>query len=353
LAVKAGIDKIIENNSSEIKKYFNQNPKILKEVISNPFLRITYEEAISLLNKNGYPKISWGDDLKAEHEQKVVDLVNRASRSKFNLPVFIMRYPKEIKFFNMKVSENDKRVVLSADLLFPLSGEGVGSAVREHRADYLRQRLLDSTMFKLHLRRGGKYEDFTWYIDDIIGKKKTAPHAGYGIGNERVLQFVLGEKDIRHVSILQLMAKQTGDWSEKKRGGMHLIVNKKAILLSIGGIKNKKKLLPHIAKIYDPNFVIYATDGTHKFFRKHGIATTLVYKISQKGKPNLSDLLKQNLFDIIINIPTRKNHQLEEATDGQKIRKAAIETGVTLITDVEVAKVLIENLARLPKIVNA
>ncbi|MBI4999287.1 hypothetical protein HZB97_00765, partial [Candidatus Gottesmanbacteria bacterium] len=341
LAIKAGIGKILKNNSSELKKYYQRDPKLLKEVVARPFLRISYEEAIFLLTKNGFPRASWGDDLKADHEQKIVDLVNK---EKLNLPVFIMRYPKEIKFFNMKVSENDKRVVLSADLIFPISGEGVGSAVREHRGDYLRQRLLDSTMFKLHVRRGGRYEDFIWYIDDIIGKEKTAPHAGYGMGNERILQFVLGQKDVRNASILSLMAEQTGDWSEKRRGGMHMIVNKKAILLSIGGVKNKNELLLSIAKIYDPNFVLYATDGTNKFFQKHGIATTLVYKISQKGKPNLADLMQQPLFDIIINIPTRKNNQSKEATDGQKIRRAAIESGATLVTDVEVAKVLIENL---------
>lgn len=346
LAVKTGIARIIKNNSLTLKKYYKRDPKLLKEVVTRPFLRITYEEAIFLLRKNGFPKISWGDDLKAEHEKKIVEIVNEKNHQKFLLPVFIMRYPKEIKFFNMKVSENDKRVVLSADLIFPLAGEGVGSAVREHRADYLRQRLLDSTMFKLHVARGGRYEDFSWYVDEIIGKGRTNPHAGYGIGNERVLQFVLGQEDIRPCCILSLIAEQTGDWSEKRRGGMHMIVNKKAILLSVGGAKNKKELLPSIAKIYEPNFVFYATEGTNKFFKKHGIATTLVYKISQKGKPNLTDLLAQNLFDIIINIPTRKNHRGDEATDGQKIRKAAIEGGITLVTDMEVARVLIENLAQ-------
>lgn len=346
LAAKAGMKKIVENNGQELKKYYQRDTKMFTHILEHPFLRISYEEAIFWLAKNGFAKIGWGDDLKAVHEQKIVEMVNNKTKQTINLPVFVMRYPKEIKFFNMKVSETDKRVVLSADLIFPLAGEAVGSAVREHRGDYLRQRLIDSTMFKLHVQRGGSYDDFIWYIDEIIGKKKTHPHAGYGMGNERILQFILGVKDIRSCCSLSLMARQTGDWNQKRRGGMSLIVNKKAILLSIGGLKHKKDLLPHIAKIYEPTFVLYATDGNHKFFKNHGIATTLVYKISQKGTPNLTDLLKQNLFDIIINIPTRKNGESQELTDGQKIRRAAIESGVTLVTDVEVAKVLIENLAK-------
>lgn len=352
-AIKAGIRRILADNAYELKKSFARKPDTLKEILSLPFLRITYEEAIELLFKNGFPQIHWGSDLKAEHEQKVVELTNKKKGNRISLPVFVMRYPKEIKFFNMKVSENDKRVVLSADLIFPVAGEGVGSAVREHRGNYLRQRLLDSTMFKLHLKRGGEYEDFFWYIEEIIAKKRTHPHAGYGIGNERVIQYVLGKQDIRSCCVLSLLAQQTGDWSQKRRGGMSLIVNKKALLLSIGGLKHKKELLPHIAKIYEPTFVLYATDGNHQFFKNHGIATTLVYKISQKGTPNLADLLKQNLFDIIINIPTRKNGESQELTDGQKIRRAAIESGVTLVTDVEVAKMLIENLARQEKFKNA
>lgn len=91
------------------------------------------------------------------------------------------------------------------------------------------------------------------------------------------------------------MAKQTGDWSEKRRGGMSLIINKKIILLTIGKTKNKKELLPYIAKIYEPKFVLYATKGTYSFLKKHGIFTTKVYKLSEKGHPNLKNLLRQNL----------------------------------------------------------
>ena len=115
----------------------------------------------------------------------------------------------------MKVSKADPRVVLSTDCVFPYSGEGVGSAVREHDGVRLIVRLLTSTMYRLHEQRGGSYEDFIWYTEEMILSQKTLPHAGYGIGNERILQFVLGSRDIRECSIFSLMSRQTKDWERK------------------------------------------------------------------------------------------------------------------------------------------
>jgi len=92
--------------------------------------------------------VSFGDDLKANHEAKIVELLNKKQGTE--LPVFIMKYPKEIKFFNMKVSTNDPRVCLSADLIFPYAGEGTGSAVREHDFDKLNERLIDRKSTRLN-----------------------------------------------------------------------------------------------------------------------------------------------------------------------------------------------------------
>ena len=72
-------------------------------------------------------------------------------------------------------------------------------------------------MFKFHSQRGGTYEDFQWYLN-IIKSKKSNPHAGYGIGNERVLQYIFGENDIRNISLFSLLNTQTGDWDKKKQG---------------------------------------------------------------------------------------------------------------------------------------
>jgi hypothetical protein len=250
----------------------------------------------------------------------------------------------------MKVSQADPRVVLSADLILPFSGEAVGSAVREHDGQKLKERLLGSTMFRLHRERGGSYRDFTWYVEDIIRAGRTRPHAGYGLGNERLLQFILGQRDIRLCSVFSLMAAQTKDWDQSRRGQSLMIAHQKAALLSIGRAENKRKLLPSLQQIANDGFVLYATEKTHRFLQAHGIESTLVHKISQPGRPNLKDLLAQDLFDLIINIPTRNTRpsgaaRSSELTDGRLIRQAALDSGTTLITDVEVAQDLLEKLA--------
>jgi len=206
--VKSIATTTVDRHATLLADRFDRDVSGLANSLTLPFHRISYEEAISLLNKNGFPQLSWGADLKSEHEAKVVELLAGGEMPR---PVFIMRYPKEIKFFNMKVSESDDRVAMSADLVFPRAGEGVGSAVREHNATKLEQRLLGSEMYRLHLERGGKLEDFRWYLD-LVASGETKPHAGYGIGLERVAQYILDRSDIRECSIFNLMAMQTKDW---------------------------------------------------------------------------------------------------------------------------------------------
>jgi asparaginyl-tRNA synthetase len=202
MAVKAMVKKAIEENSEVFDKEYHRDAARLLESLEFPFWRITYEDSLNLLRKNGFPKLHWGDDLKADHEAMIVKLLNKDRVEA--LPVFIMRYPEEIKFFNMKVSEKDPRVVLSADLIFPYAGEGVGSAVREPDGEKLERRLLGSTMFKLHKERGGDLEDFRWYLD-LVKSGKTNPHAGYGLGNERLIQYLLESNDIRECSALAMI----------------------------------------------------------------------------------------------------------------------------------------------------
>lgn len=344
-AAKAMIFSVLENESESLS-YYRQDIDLLKKIFrKKSFLRITYEEAISLLNKNKVT-IKFGDDLKAEHEAKIVEVLNKKEGFDYPIiPVFIMRYPKEIKFFNMKVSQKDPRVVLSADLIFPKSGEAVGAAVREHDFDRLNERLINSTMYKLHLKRGGSYQDFKWYLD-IIKNKRTLPHAGYGLGNERLYQYLLNQKDIRVVSPFYLLGLQTKDYHPKRLGKIVFYSHKKTILLSIGKLKNKRELLPYIKKAASEDLIFYATEKTHRFLKKNGIKSTLVYKISQVGKsPNIARLLEDKIFDLIINIPTGRR-KFQEITDGKLIREGAIETGVTLITDIEVAKMVFDKLTK-------
>ena len=176
--------------------------------------------------------------------------------------------------------------------------------------------------------------------------KATNPHSGYGIGNDRVLQYVFGELDIRNTSLFALFSLQTGDWSKKRYGKAAVLTSqKKYILLSIGRLDDKKTLLPNIKLAAGKNLIFYATDKTHLYLKKHGVQTSLVYKISEIGKtPNIADLLNRNIFDMIINIPTReKFKESKEFTDGKLIRKSAISKGVQLITDPEVATMVLKS----------
>ena len=350
-ATKAMIRAMVTDHHKLIVKVYGRDIGVLKEILDRPYLRILYEDAIGLLGKNGYPDISFGDDLGSQQEAKIVELVNTRAKNYGDRidrysPVFIMRYPKEIKFFNMKVSDNDPRIVLSADCIFPYSGEAVGSAVREHDGIKLLVRLLTSTMYKLHEQRGGTYDDFKWYTEGMIVAKKTLPHAGYGIGNERIIQFALGHSDIRECSLFSLMSDQTHDWDTTRRGRLPMIEHQKTVLLSIGKQENKEELLPYIKRIKNDGHIFYATDKTFTYLERYGVPTTKVYKISEQGNPNLRELLTKDMFDLIVNIPSRTDRSGEENTDGKFIRQSAVETGTTLITDTMVAQSLFEKLGR-------
>lgn len=351
ITIQAMITNMLQQDTKTmLKTIYHRDIEKLRYATTHDFLRITYEDGVKLLQKNGFPEVSFGDDLKANHEAKIVALLNE--KDKTELPVFIMKYPKEIKFFNMKVSTSDPRVCLSADLIFPYSGEGTGSAVREHEFEKLNERLITSTMYKLHVQRGGTYDDFKWYLD-IMEKKATQPHAGYGIGNDRVMQYMLGTNDIRNASIFYLLNMQTGDWNKKHYGKAPILLpEKKHILLAIGRVENKKQLLPAIKQLAkNKSAIFYATEHTHEFLQKKGIQSMHVYRISDVGDaPNIADLLGKKVFDLIVNIPTRAKYKhMREFTDGTLLRKGAVKTGTALITDVEVALIILENLAKSEK----
>jgi asparaginyl-tRNA synthetase len=211
-AIKAVALEVVERHGGLLESAFGRDVAGLASSLTRPFHRISYEDALALLRLHGYPGLTWGADLTSGHEAKVVEVLAAGGAPR---PVFIMRYPKEIKFFNMKVSESDDRVVLSADLVLPHAGEAVGSAVREHDAAKLERRLLGSNMYRMHVENGGTLADFRWYLD-LVGSGNTRPHAGYGIGNERVIQWLLGSSDIRECSLFSLMARQTGDWMTER-----------------------------------------------------------------------------------------------------------------------------------------
>ncbi len=121
--------------------------------------------------------------------------------------------------------------------------------------------------------------------------------------------------------------------------------SERTVLLSIGKRANKVKLLPEMKKLKNMGYKIYATYKTHKFLKAQGIEAIEINKISSPNlKPNLKDLLDANRFDLIINIPTGVEDGNKEKTDGQVIREKAIENNVMLITNVTVAKNMVEKL---------
>jgi asparaginyl-tRNA synthetase len=157
---------------------------------------ITYRESIRRLNRTGrFPTLAFGADLSAEHEQAILSLVH-SDHGGAAFPVFVTHYPETIKFFNMKVDPADCAV----DLLRPAAGESVGAAVRENHFATLVRRLESSSMMRhLEAYGGQRKMDFGRYLE-IVSNGRIPLHAGYGIGFERVLQFVLRAPDIRDVS---------------------------------------------------------------------------------------------------------------------------------------------------------
>lgn len=160
----------------------------LKFVLENSFERITYTEAIDILknsnhNKKGkfsYPIEAWGADLQSEHERYLVE-------KHFKRPVILTDYPKEIKAFYMKQNE-DGRTVRAMDVLFPGIGEIIGGSQREE----VYEKLL-SRMNEMHI----PMESMWWYLE--TRKFGTVPHAGFGLGFERLMLFVTGMGNIRDV----------------------------------------------------------------------------------------------------------------------------------------------------------
>lgn len=160
----------------------------LKFVLENNFERLTYTEAINIL-KNSKPNKKkkfqflvneWGVDLQSEHERFLVE-------KEFKKPVILYNYPKEIKAFYMRQND-DGKTVAAMDILFPGIGEIVGGSQREERLDVLKQKIADFNI---------EEEEVWWYLE--TRKYGTVPHAGFGLGFERLMLFVTGMTNVRDV----------------------------------------------------------------------------------------------------------------------------------------------------------
>ncbi|MEZ5315368.1 MAG: asparagine--tRNA ligase [Chlamydiales bacterium] len=155
----------------------------LKKTISEPFVRMTYDEAITILKKS--PKTftfppSWGSDLQAEHERYLCEEYVEG-------PLILTNYPANIKPFYMR-NNDDGKTVAAMDLLVPNVGEVIGGSEREERIEVLEKKIKD---------KGLNREDYWWYLD--LRRYGSVPHAGFGAGFERLVQFVTGMENIRDV----------------------------------------------------------------------------------------------------------------------------------------------------------
>ncbi|PSB24569.1 asparagine--tRNA ligase [Stenomitos frigidus] len=182
------IFKYVLETCPEDMEFFNQriDNSVLAtadNIINNEFARVTYTEAIALLEKASktfeYP-VEWGLDLQSEHERYLAE-------EHFKKPTIVTDYPAKIKAFYMRLND-DENTVRAMDILAPKIGEIIGGSQREERLDVLERRIQ---------AQGLDLAEYWWYLD--LRRYGTVPHAGFGLGFERLVQFLTGMSNIRDV----------------------------------------------------------------------------------------------------------------------------------------------------------
>ena len=179
--------KVLTSCQADLEFFNQQVDNTLIDTLTNiaqsEFVRLEYGEAVEILRKSGknweYP-VEWGSDLQTEHERFLTEQT-------FKKPVILMNYPAKIKSFYMRVND-DGKTVSAMDVLVPKIGEIIGGSQREERLDVLQRRMDDLKMNK---------DDYWWYLD--LRRYGSVPHAGFGLGLERTVQFVTGMANIRDV----------------------------------------------------------------------------------------------------------------------------------------------------------
>lgn len=160
----------------------------LEKLVEKPFARVSYRDAIKYLqeeiakdpSKWQFPEVEFGTDLATEHERWLAE-------TKFESCVFVYNYPKKIKAFYMRDNDEDGGETVNAmDLLVPGVGELVGGSQREERLDVLEKKMAELDLIP---------EDYWWYLD--LRRFGSVPHAGYGLGFERLVCYVCGIENIR------------------------------------------------------------------------------------------------------------------------------------------------------------
>ena len=184
---RAVVQKVLERRPDDIDLFnrFVDTSLLerLEKLVKEPFARITYTEAVEILQKSGktfeFP-VFFGTDLQTEHERFLAE-------EHFNKPVIVRDYPKAIKAFYMRRND-DGKTVAAMDVLVPRIGELIGGSQREDRFDLLEARIKEM---------GHAIEDYWWYLD--LRRFGSVPHAGFGLGFERLLMLLTGITNIRDV----------------------------------------------------------------------------------------------------------------------------------------------------------
>jgi asparaginyl-tRNA synthetase len=195
--VKSVVQHVLDNCQEDLQffqKFFDPNlVQRLQDLVQEPFVRIPYRDAIAYLQEEikkdpakwQFPTVEFGTDLATEHERWLAE-------TKFNTAVFVYNYPKQIKAFYMRDNDPEtdasegKKTVAAMDLLVPGVGELIGGSQREDRLDVLLKKLEE---------QGLDSEDYWWYLD--LRRFGSVPHAGYGLGFERLVTYVTGIDNIR------------------------------------------------------------------------------------------------------------------------------------------------------------
>ncbi|ALB48535.1 MULTISPECIES: asparagine--tRNA ligase [Clostridium] len=180
--------KYVMDECPEELEFFNQFIdkgllERLNHVVSSDFAKVTYTEAVEILQKCGKKfdyDVSWGIDLQTEHERYLTE-------EHFKKPLFVTDYPKDIKAFYMRLND-DEKTVAATDLLVPGIGEIIGGSQREERLDVLKDRMTELNLSE---------DDYWWYLE--LRKYGETKHAGFGLGFERLIMYITGMTNIRDV----------------------------------------------------------------------------------------------------------------------------------------------------------
>jgi asparaginyl-tRNA synthetase len=172
------VKKVLKDHQPELE-ILKRDPKILEPVVKKPFVRMTYTEAIDILKKKCKFDVAWGKDLRTVEEEKLTKL--------YDVPIIVTHYPKEVKAFYMTEDPANPKVVWGCDILAPEGyGEIVGASHREPDIDKIKKRLIEDNEDP---------KEYEFYLD--TRRYGSVPHAGFGLGVERVITWICGLDNIK------------------------------------------------------------------------------------------------------------------------------------------------------------